>query len=125
MCNQIVTYFYNIRILSIYRTFIINFTHFINKLGTILKLCCCTNLQRIICSNINVTLLRIPKKKKKLLGALLTSYKLSGTVYFPTRVRNKSATPLTIHLLVLVNLEIILYVLYPAGCRSTVHSLLE
>jgi len=39
-------------------------------------------------------LLRIAKKKKKLLDAILISYNLSGTLYFPTRVQNNSSTAL-------------------------------
>jgi hypothetical protein len=55
------------------------------------------------------------------LDALLTSFKLSDPVYFPTRVQNESATALTIHILILVNLEITLYLLPPLGCLSTAY----
>jgi len=48
----------------------------------------------IICGDININYLVENSKKEKLLDAVLISYNLSGTLYFPTRVQNNSFTVL-------------------------------
>jgi len=77
-------------IYTIYREPTEKFTHFIDKLDTKLKSVYSTNLQCIICSDMNINYL-VEYKRKKLFGAVLTSYNLSGRVYFLTRVQNNSA----------------------------------
>jgi len=78
-------------IYKIYREPTEKFTHFIDKLDTKLKSLYSTNLQCIICSDMNINYL-VEYKRKKLLDAVLTSYNLSGRVYFLTGVQNNSAT---------------------------------
>jgi len=48
-------------------------------------------MQFIICGDINVNYL-VHNRRRKILDALLSSFNLSSTVYFPTRLQNKSAT---------------------------------
>jgi len=48
-------------------------------------------MQFIICGDINVNYL-VHNRRRKILGALLSSFSLSSIVYFPTRLQNKSAT---------------------------------
>jgi hypothetical protein len=48
-------------------------------------------MQLIICVDINVNYLA-HNSRRKMLDALLSSFNLSSTVYFPTRLENKSAT---------------------------------
>jgi hypothetical protein len=47
-------------------------------------------MQFIICGDININYL-VQNNRKNILDALLASYNLSSTVYFPTRLQNKSA----------------------------------
>ena len=89
----------NICILSIYRAPSGNFALFLDKLEMILNLLHNNNKQLIICGDINInSLVENKKKKNPLLDSLLASYNLKSTVYFPTRIQNTSAPPLTIHL---------------------------
>jgi hypothetical protein len=82
---------YHICILSIYRAPLGNFTYLIKKLETILNSLHTINTQYIICGDININYL-IENNRKKVLDALLTSYNLSSTVYFPARLQNNLAT---------------------------------
>jgi hypothetical protein len=45
----------------------------------------------IICGDTNVNYL-VHNSRRKILDALLSSFNLPSTVYFPTRLQNKSAT---------------------------------
>jgi hypothetical protein len=47
-------------------------------------------MQLIICGDINVNYL-VRNSRRKILDALLSSFNLSSTVYFPTALQNKSA----------------------------------
>lgn len=78
-------------IYTIYRKPTEKFTHIIDKLDTRLKSVYSTNLQCIICSDMNINYF-VEYKRKKLLDAVLTSYNVSSRAYFLTRVRNNSAT---------------------------------
>jgi exonuclease III len=82
---------YHICILSIYRAPLGNFTYVIKKLKTILNSLHNINTQYIICGDININYL-VENNRKKILDALLASYNLFSTVYFPTRLQNNSAT---------------------------------
>ena len=81
----------NICILSIYIVPSHNFPHFLDKLEVILNLLYSNNTRLIICGDININYL-VESNKKTLLDFLLTSYNLTSTVYFPTRIQNNSAT---------------------------------
>ena len=48
-------------------------------------------MQLIICGDINVNDLA-HNSRRKILNTLLSSFNLSSTIYFPTRLQNKSAT---------------------------------
>ena len=82
---------YNICILTIYRAPTGNFTCFIKKLEAILCSLYTLNTQLIICGDTNVNYL-VYNSRRKILDAVLSSFNLSSTVYFPTRLQNKSAT---------------------------------
>jgi hypothetical protein len=49
------------------------------------------NMQLFICGDTNVNYL-VHNNRRKILDALLSSFNLSSTVCFPTRLQNKSAT---------------------------------
>jgi hypothetical protein len=78
----------NICILSTYTAPSGNFLHFLNGLDAILKSLYNSNLEFIICGDINVNYL--VDNRKKQLDTLLSSFNLSRTVYFPTRIQNNS-----------------------------------
>ena len=82
---------YNICILTIYRAPTGNFTCFFKKLEAILCSLYTLNMQFIICGDISVNHL-VHNSMRKILNALLSSFNLSSTHYFPTRLQNKSAT---------------------------------
>ena len=82
---------YNICILTIYRAPAGNFICFIKKLETILFSLYTLNTQFIIGGDINVNYL-VHTSRRKTLDALLSPFNLSGTLYFPARLQNKSAT---------------------------------
>jgi len=81
----------NIYILTIYRAPTGNFTCFIKKLEAIVCSLYTLNTQSIICGDTNVNYL-VHNSRRKILDALLSSFNLPSTVYFPTRLQNKSAT---------------------------------
>jgi hypothetical protein len=82
---------YIICILTVYRAPTGNFTCFIKKLEAILCSLYTLNIQLIICGDISVNYL-VHNSRRKILDALSSSFNLSSTVYFPTRLQNKSAT---------------------------------
>ena len=82
---------YNICIPTIYRAPTGNLTCFIKKLETILCSLHTLNTQFTICGDINVNYLANTSRRKTL-AALLSLFNLSGTLYFPTNLQNKSAT---------------------------------
>lgn len=82
---------YNICILTIYRAPTGNFTCFIKKLEAIICSVYTLNTQLIICGDTNVNYL-VHNSRRTILDALLSSFNLSSTVYFPTGLQNKSAT---------------------------------
>jgi len=81
----------NIYILTIYRAPTGNFTCFIKKLEAILCSLYTLNMQLIICAEVSVNYL-VHNSRRKILDALLSSFNLSSSVYFPTTLQNKSAT---------------------------------
>ena len=74
---------------TIYRSLTGDFQYFTDNLDQILGSICNTNIEIIICGGININYL-IHSTYKQLLDSLLTSYSLSSTVQFPTRIQNKS-----------------------------------
>ena len=81
----------NVCILTIYRVPTGNFTCFIKKLEAILCSLYTLNTQLIICGDISVNYL-VHNSRRKILDALLSSFNLSSTVYFPTMLQNTSTT---------------------------------
>ena len=76
--------FFNVCIMSVYRATTGNFNLFLNRLDDIIKRLYKVTLQLIICGDINIDYLTDNDKKRQLDAVLLT-YSLSATVYFPTR----------------------------------------
>ncbi|PNF30772.1 hypothetical protein B7P43_G06180, partial [Cryptotermes secundus] len=83
--------FSNICILTLYRAPSGNFNHFLNRLETILNVLHSSKVEFIICGDININYL-IDSNRKLNLDSLLSSYNLSSTVNFPTRVQNNSSS---------------------------------
>ena len=81
----------NIVILCIYRAPSVDFDYFLNKFHDILNSLHNYRMEFIICGDINMNYLETNNKKKQL-DYLLVTYNLIGTVYFPTRTANNSAT---------------------------------
>jgi len=76
--------FFNVCIMAVYRAPTGNFNLFPNRLDDIIKTLYKVDLQLIICGDINIGYLTDNVKKRQLDAVLLT-YNLSSTVYFPTR----------------------------------------
>jgi exonuclease III len=81
----------NTYILLVYRAPVGNFTHFLNKLESLLNLLYTNNSKLVLCGDINVNYL-IYNNNKKQLETLLSYYNLSIIVNFPARVQNSSVT---------------------------------
>ena len=81
----------DICILTVYRAPTGNFTCFVKKLEAIICSLYPLNMQLIVCGDISVNYLA-HDSRRKILDALLSSFNLSTTVYFPARLQNKSAT---------------------------------
>jgi exonuclease III len=77
--------------ICVYRAPFGNFEHFLNKLEIVLNSLHKHNSEMIICGDININYLE-PSNKKDQLNSLLSTYNLSNTVFFPTRIVNNSAT---------------------------------
>jgi exonuclease III len=77
-------------IFCIYRALLGNY-YFLNKLDYILNSFHRYNSQFIICGDININYLENNNRKSKL-DDMLNTYNLRGTLYFPTRIANNSAT---------------------------------
>ena len=77
--------FFNICIMAVCRALTGNFNLFLNRLDDIIKTFHKVDLQLIICGDINIDYLTGNDKKKRQLDAVLLTYNLSATVYFPTR----------------------------------------
>jgi exonuclease III len=78
-------------ILCVYRAPSGDFDCFLNKLDIILNSLQCYKKELIICGDININYLENSNKKKQL-DYILGTYNLIGTVHFPTRTTNRSAT---------------------------------
>ena len=78
-----------IRIISICRSPMRNFLHFLHTLDSILNFLHNNTIEIIICGDFNVDYLNDNDKKSKL-DKLLVSYNLYSTVNFPTRIYNNS-----------------------------------
>jgi len=81
----------NIHILSIYRALTGDFKLFLNQLDTLLKSLYKTDIEFIVCGDMNTDYL-IDSYNKKQLNTTLLSYNLTNTVQFPTRIQNNSKT---------------------------------
>jgi len=81
----------NICVLTLYRAPSGNFSIFVLNLNTILQSLYTPMLHFIICGDININYLNDSVNKSKQ-GNLLLSYNLTGTINFPARVHNTSAT---------------------------------
>jgi hypothetical protein len=79
----------NVIMFFIYRAPSGNFDYFLNKLDTILNSLQNHKTEFIICGDININYLGTTNRKKQL-DNLLGTYNLISTVYFPTRIANKS-----------------------------------
>ena len=77
--------------MAVYRAPNGNFNLFLNRLDDIIKTLHKVALQLIICGDINIDYLTDNDKKRQLDAVLLT-YSLSATVYFPTRSQGYSNT---------------------------------
>jgi hypothetical protein len=81
----------NTVILCVYRAPSGDFDYFLNKLDIILDSLHNYKTELILCGDININYLENNNKKQQL-DCLLGTYNLVGTVYFPTRTTNNSAT---------------------------------
>ena len=81
----------NTVILCVYRSPSGDFDYFLNKLDNILDSLYNFKTELILCGDININYLENSNKKKQL-DCLLGTYNLVGTVYFPTRTTDNSAT---------------------------------
>jgi exonuclease III len=81
----------NVIIFCVYRAPYVNYDYFLNKLDNILNSLHNYKTEFIICGDININYLEINNKKKQLDNQLGT-YNLIGTIHFPTRIVNNSAT---------------------------------
>jgi hypothetical protein len=79
--------FSHICVFSIYRAPTGNFNHFLYKVDIILKSLYNSNIEFIICGDVNINYLTDTHRKNQL-NSLLISYTLFGTVNFPTRLQN-------------------------------------
>lgn len=82
-------------LITIYRSLTTDFQYFIDNLDQILRSIYNANIDIIICRDININYL-IDSTHKQLLDSLLTSYSLSSTVQFPTRIQNKSQSAIDV-----------------------------
>jgi exonuclease III len=78
-------------ILCVYRAPSGDLDFFLHKLDNILNSLHNYKTELIICGDININYLENNNKKKQL-DYVLGTYNLIGTVYFPTRTTNNSAT---------------------------------
>jgi exonuclease III len=78
--------FYEICIITIYRSPPGNFQYFIDNLEKIVSMIYSNTIEIIICGDININYL-IYSTHKQLLDSLLASYSLSSTVQFLTRIQ--------------------------------------
>jgi hypothetical protein len=81
----------NICVLSIYRAPSGNFDYFLKGLDTILNFLHDTNLELILCGDININYL-VDSNNKKQLDVLLSSFNLFSIVDFPTRIQSNSSS---------------------------------
>jgi hypothetical protein len=78
-------------VLSIYRAPTGDFNQFLKKIDDTLKYLYKPKTEFLICGDINTVYL-LESSRKKHLFSLLTTYNLSHTVDFATRMQNKSST---------------------------------
>jgi exonuclease III len=81
----------NVIIFSIYRVPSGNFDYFLNILDTILRSLHNYKMDFILCGDINMNYLETSNKKKQS-DNLLSTYNLTSTVNFPTRIENNCVT---------------------------------
>jgi hypothetical protein len=75
--------------LTLYRAPSGKFYHFLNRLETLLNVLHSPEVEFVICGDINVNC-HTDSNRKLNLDSLSSSYNLSSTVNFPTRVQNNS-----------------------------------
>ena len=86
-------------IISIYRSPMGNFLHFLHTLDSILNFLHNNTIEIIICGDFNINYLNENDKRSKL-DNLLLSYNLYSTVKFPTRIHNNPMTAIDKYLLI-------------------------
>ena len=77
--------------MAVYRATSGNFNLFLNRLDDIMSTLYKFDLQLIMCGEVNIDHLTDNDKKRQL-EAVILSYNLSGTIYFPTRSQGYSNT---------------------------------
>jgi len=82
---------YKICVITVYRSPISNFRYFINELDDIIKKIYKTEVQLIICGDLNINYLTESKEKQEL-NNILSTYNLISVINFPTRIKNNSNT---------------------------------
>ena len=77
--------------LVVYRAPTGDFIYFLNKLDDSIKSMYKTNLNLILCGNINIDYL-LENDRRKQLDLMLQKYNLTAIVHFPTRTQGRSIT---------------------------------
>ena len=94
------TPFFRLHITVAYRAPTGDFNLFLNRLDDSIKSIYKTNLNLIICGDINIDYLSENNRKKQL-DPVLQTYNLTAIVYFPTRLKGRSSTKLKLNSVVL------------------------
>ena len=94
------TTFFRLHITVAYRAPTGDFNLFLNRLDDSIKSIYKTNLNLIICGDINIDYLSENNRKKQL-DPVLQTYNLTAIVYFPTRLKGRSSTKLKLNSVVL------------------------
>ena len=90
MLNFITTSF-SLHIMVVYRAPKGDFNYFLNRLDDSIKSIYKTNLNLILCGEINIDYL-LENDRKKQLDSMLQTYNLTAIVHFPTRSQGRSIT---------------------------------
>ena len=91
-------------VLSIYRAPTGDFSQFLKRLDDTLKYLYKPKTEFLICGDINADyLLESSREKKKHLSSLLTTYNLSHTINFATRIQKNQVQPLIIYSWIIVD----------------------
>jgi hypothetical protein len=82
---------FKLYIMVVYRAPMGDFNLFLNKLDDTIKSIYKTNLNFILCGDINIDYLTENNRKKQL-DSMLQTYNLTAIIHFPTRLQDKSST---------------------------------